>query len=166
MMKKVMFLLVAMLLSFSVSAATLTLGLNGSNNADQEIDFATGTLVGGSGKTDGGTWYSDFTLTTDEDTQAVVEFSFNPESAVSTALLSITNRVTGIATEWLGAGDLIVSYFFETGVAYGIDFYSVTSTQLKYDVSVSAVPVPAALFLFAPALLGFFGLRRKAAVAA
>ncbi|MBL1319522.1 MAG: hypothetical protein COA63_000485 [Methylophaga sp.] len=26
---------------------------------------------------------------------------------------------------------------------------------------VSAVPVPAALFLFAPALLGFFGLRRK-----
>tara|TARA_R110002095_G_scaffold209934_1_gene196800 strand:+ start:207 stop:344 length:138 start_codon:yes stop_codon:yes gene_type:complete len=30
--------------------------------------------------------------------------------------------------------------------------------------SVSAVPIPAAL-LFAPALLGFFGLRRKAAVA-
>ncbi|MBV1950731.1 MAG: hypothetical protein KUG64_00850, partial [Cycloclasticus sp.] len=29
-----------------------------------------------------------------------------------------------------------------------------------------AVPIPAALFLFAPALLGFFGLRRKAAVAA
>ena len=28
--------------------------------------------------------------------------------------------------------------------------------------AVSAVPVPAALFLFAPALLGFFGLRRKA----
>ena len=37
---------------------------------------------------------------------------------------------------------------------------------LKYDVSVSAVPVPAALFLFAPALLGFLGLRRKTAVAA
>jgi len=28
--------------------------------------------------------------------------------------------------------------------------------------SVSAVPVPAALFMFAPALLGFFGFRRKA----
>lgn len=28
--------------------------------------------------------------------------------------------------------------------------------------SVSAVPIPAALFMFAPALLGFFGLRRKA----
>ena len=30
-------------------------------------------------------------------------------------------------------------------------------------VSVSAVPIPAALFLFAPALLGFLGLRRKRA---
>lgn len=32
-------------------------------------------------------------------------------------------------------------------------------------VSVSAVPVPAAAFLFAPALLGFMGLRRKTAKA-
>ncbi len=30
------------------------------------------------------------------------------------------------------------------------------------SVSVSAVPIPAAAFLFAPALLGFMGLRRKA----
>lgn len=30
------------------------------------------------------------------------------------------------------------------------------------NVSVSAVPIPAAAFLFAPALLGFMGLRRKA----
>jgi len=34
------------------------------------------------------------------------------------------------------------------------------------NVSVSAVPLPAALFLFAPALLGFLGLRRKSALAA
>lgn len=32
----------------------------------------------------------------------------------------------------------------------------------KYCPPVSAVPVPAAAFLFAPALLGFMGLRRKA----
>ena len=35
----------------------------------------------------------------------------------------------------------------------------------QIDVKVSAVPVPAALFLFAPALLGFLGLRRKSALA-
>ncbi len=37
----------------------------------------------------------------------------------------------------------------------------------KVDIgSVGAVPVPAALFMFAPALLGFFGLRRKVSKAA
>ena len=34
--------------------------------------------------------------------------------------------------------------------------------NFRYGDSVSAVPVPAALFLFAPALLGFLGFRRKA----
>ena len=29
------------------------------------------------------------------------------------------------------------------------------------DIQVSAVPIPAAALLFAPALLGFLGLRRK-----
>jgi len=40
------------------------------------------------------------------------------------------------------------------------------SKLLIDNLTPSAVPIPAALFLFAPALLGFFGLRRKAAVAA
>lgn len=35
-----------------------------------------------------------------------------------------------------------------------------------YSPGVSEVPVPAALFLFAPALLGFMGLRRKAKISA
>jgi hypothetical protein len=34
--------------------------------------------------------------------------------------------------------------------------------SVDYNTTPNAVPVPAALFLFAPALLGFFGLRRKA----
>jgi hypothetical protein len=34
--------------------------------------------------------------------------------------------------------------------------------DFTYNENVSAVPVPAALFMFAPALLGFMGLRRKA----
>lgn len=42
-----------------------------------------------------------------------------------------------------------------------------TLDDLRYGLhNPSAVPVPAALFLFAPALLGFFGLRRKATLAA
>jgi len=46
-----------------------------------------------------------------------------------------------------------------------------TLDDLRYGlhtpaVTPSAVPIPAALWLFAPALVGFFGFRRKAAVAA
>jgi len=33
-------------------------------------------------------------------------------------------------------------------------------------MNVSAVPIPAAAFLFAPALIGFMGLRRKTNVSA
>ncbi len=40
------------------------------------------------------------------------------------------------------------------------------SNQFYINVLDAQVPVPAALFLFAPALLGFFGLRRKATLAA
>lgn len=39
-----------------------------------------------------------------------------------------------------------------------------STTQNLTISSVSAVPVPAALFMFAPALLGFIGLRRKAKI--
>jgi hypothetical protein len=39
---------------------------------------------------------------------------------------------------------------------------SAFSSQLKWLYKVSPVPIPAAAFLFAPALLGFMGLRRKA----
>ncbi len=35
------------------------------------------------------------------------------------------------------------------------------NTIVSLDLNTSAVPVPAALFLFAPALLGFLGFRRK-----
>jgi hypothetical protein len=166
-MKKVMFLIVGMLLSANASAATLSLTTAGTLNASQEVSAVVnnGPVAIGSGETTGGSWWSDFNLTTDEDTSAVVEWSFNPESAVSQAELSIWDDGVRIIQEFV-AGDFITSVFLQAGHTYWVDFTSVTSTALSYDISVSAVPVPAALFLFAPALLGFFGLRRKAAVAA
>lgn len=53
-----------------------------------------------------------------------------------------------VSAEWLMVGGV--------GGLFNLDNISVSNE------SVSAVPVPAALFMFAPALLGFFGLRRKA----
>ena len=48
------------------------------------------------------------------------------------------------------------------GITYGLDIFNASSDELKYDVSVSAVPIPAAFFLFAPALMGLIGLRHRA----
>ena len=53
-----------------------------------------------------------------------------------------------------------------TGSLFGIgavdynDEFKISGINVSYDVA--AVPIPAAAFLFGPALLGFMGLRRKA----
>jgi hypothetical protein len=47
-------------------------------------------------------------------------------------------------------------YEFEVDGVFGY------ATEWSKSAAVSAVPVPAAAFLFAPALLGFMGIRRKA----
>ncbi len=64
-------------------------------------------------------------------------------------------------------------WFKNLGLEGGGDFANYSSNFLKLGmhvtepgdwirvITVSAVPIPAALFLFAPALLGFLGLRRK-----
>lgn len=51
------------------------------------------------------------------------------------------------------------AYFTTNTLALDDDYFDVTITN------VSAVPIPAAAFLFAPALLGFLGLRRRKLVA-
>jgi hypothetical protein len=54
------------------------------------------------------------------------------------------------------------------GFGFGRDQGMITTETLDFDAAaieaarVSAVPVPAALVMFAPALLGFLGFRRKA----
>ena len=71
----------------------------------------------------------------------------------------VVTRVGGLAyASFLNSAGLdIVNLNFD-------DFTSIASIELTViPDNVSAVPVPAAAFLFAPALLGFIGLRRKAA---
>jgi len=79
-------------------------------------------------------------------------------------------------TDYFTVGNLTGA--FNTQGLEGGDVYSVTGNLLNLTMtvsepgdwirvitatpSVSAVPIPAAFFLFAPALLGFLGLRRKA----
>jgi hypothetical protein len=74
-------------------------------------------------------------------------FNLAPNAAWTNILISVVN---------VNAGDKL-SFSHAGGDNVGI---------MLDNVSVSAVPVPAAAFLFAPALLGFMGLRRKAAKSA
>jgi hypothetical protein len=164
-MKKVMLFIASMLFAVGANAATLNLVANGVNGGvSQNVSALTTSIVSGYGQTGGAaSWGSFFNLTTSQATTGVVEWSFNPEAAVTTAVLQIfdvTNNVI-LATHNV-VGDFITSFQFLAGTTYGIDFRDINSTATRYDVTVSAIPVPAALLLFAPALLGFMGLRRKA----
>jgi hypothetical protein len=171
-MKKAMLFLVALLFSFGANAASLNLHTVSSSGATQSVDVASGQTVLGSGTVaTAGSWYSLFDVDTTADTTAIFSWTFNPENLasgqvkfgevscygcgyVSSVVYNITSSFT-------------FSAFLEAGKIYGIDLINATSTVMKYDLSVQAVPVPAAAFLFAPALLGLFGLRRKSqAVAA
>lgn len=73
-------------------------------------------------------------------------------------------------------GGALMSYaltasFIEPLVGQKFEFFnnnSNTSNAYQFYIdtaNVSAVPIPAALFLFTPALLGFFGMRKKLEVA-
>ncbi len=76
---------------------------------------------------------------------------FNMDGNTSTIEFYLLNSSFGniVSARWLMVGG--------SSGAFNIDNISV-------NASVNAVPVPAALFMFAPALLGFLGLRSKAKV--
>jgi len=57
-------------------------------------------------------------------------------------------------------GSVLIDEYYQ--VSYIGDSGGGTGTSLKWLYKVNPVPIPAAAFLFAPALLGFIGLRRKA----
>ncbi|HEC73383.1 MAG TPA: hypothetical protein ENI26_03305 [Methylophaga aminisulfidivorans] len=172
-MKKAMLFAVALLFSVGANAASLGLTGIGSNGASQNVDVNNNSVVlaGGTvGETS--VWSSLFDLTTDTDTNVNIEWSFNPFKALTGAQI-VFGQISGPNGYYLPGsqvfditGDFSFTAFLTEGLFYGLDIINASSSVLKYDLSVSAVPVPAALFLFAPVLLGFLGLRRKSAVAA
>ncbi len=162
-MKKAMLFIVALLFSVSVNAATLSLSEVASTNASQSADVTSGSVVLGSGTVSSpSTWSSEFSLTTDTNTPVVIEWSFNPAITGATLVFGTALDTVSYAI----TDDFSFTAMLTAGTNYILKIIDATSGVVKYDVSVSAVPVPAALFLFAPALLGFLGMRRKSAVAA
>jgi hypothetical protein len=169
-MKKVMFIIFAMLFSVSVSAATLDLDKIDASFDSQEGGGVTGDLsdtVTALGYTtqDDGEYIQDWAISTDAETSILVEVNFNPEDTGTSISLWSGGSILSSAI----GGDPMS--FIYNGLMTGTDYFirvvgTVNGDLNSYNLTVSNVPVPAALFLFAPALLGLFGLRRKAVLAA
>jgi hypothetical protein len=101
-------------------------------------------------------------LTTDNGTI----FSTDGSSSIGdTSIISgadISTLAFGGSGTTLGGG---IIFSFISGNVLTLGFNDGGGSDSDYDdivVSLQAVPIPAAAFMFAPALLGFMGLRRKA----
>ena len=167
-MKKAMLFIIALLFSVSASAASLNLTAGTNPNVNSTIDAfqfnGTDTVVGHASTTgpDFKTW---FNVESDVDTAAVVEWTFNPAENLDIAKLVFNSAITTKIVKFTDGFSVIQTVLLTAGQKFWLNVQGVALDNLGYTVSVQAVPVPAALFLFAPALLGFLGLRRKSAVA-
>jgi len=161
-MKKVMFIIVGMLFAVSVNAASLTLtGESGNvgvvSPGEGQVVFADTSLVNGS-------FTDTFTLESETDTMIYIEAGVTPDSTVNTFTMTGVGG-TGNGFVYANVMDFTVNFMIFADTLYTI-VVDITDIRVgSYEFRIET-PIPAALFLFAPALLGFFGLRRKAAVAA
>jgi len=167
-MKKVMLLVVGMFFAMSVSAATLTWDEGFNTDFTYSVP---GSSIGASEtySEDGAVAHLDslqFTVDVDTQVESIVSTFLGSQFVVNSVSLD-GNFFTDLGAQGLSnAWALIGGAYLTAGIhSLVVDIASVSGAG-QLNVQVSAVPIPAALFLFAPALLGFFGLRRKAAVAA
>lgn len=158
-MKKAMLFAITLLFSFNANAASINIfnDVLGGGASFVGYNFNDGPLAAASYSAQG-----DFTIgnvvTVDKDVNAVLEWTFNPEANLTGAEISKGgdfDLVTAIT------GDYKFSMFLQAGVTYFFDIVGNVNPAAGIQLSVQAVPVPAALWLLAPALMGFFGLRRR-----
>ncbi|PHS32642.1 MAG: hypothetical protein COA95_02490 [Methylophaga sp.] len=163
-MKKLLIVLFSIFAMANANAATLTADAGWS-----EFDFS-GT---------GSAWTDTFTFTITQASTLTVTDAFQSgdifEVFAGASSLGLTSTPTGVlgqqissnydaaaaSSDWsTGMWTFLAGTYTISGIVFDSPF-NFGSAALRLDTGVSAVPVPAALFLFAPALLGFLGLRRK-----
>jgi hypothetical protein len=173
-MKKAMLFVVSFLFAVSANAATLDLTLDGTGGflggASQTINSNNSSDVSASGLGLGVTWFSDFILESDKDTKAVISFeaigaSLSKHSSINVDFGDASPIFSAGESPFTGVFSFTQTVMLTAGTQYFFLLDGIKNVA-GYSLNVSAVPIPAALWLFAPALLGFFGLRRKAQNAA
>ena len=101
----------------------------------------------------------------------------NPWTEVVVAILSVSNALTSDLIDIIpAAGSSSMSTSYASGDTFRVALFGNltdaaktaidggATVQASYELNVSAVPVPAAVWLFGTALLGLMGFKRKASV--
>jgi hypothetical protein len=166
-MKKILLASTLLAASFSINAATVNLdALTSTNLNPVELNLTAGTYnvnpfagaftswnawgsstgCDSTGANCSKGWINNYSITTPTETI----FTSNSIRYAS-ANLALLNS---LSTSFTLLSDATVKFFINDS-NYGDNIGGMS-------LNVSAVPIPAAAFLFAPALLGFMGLRRKA----
>ncbi|MDC1288038.1 hypothetical protein N8198_09140 [Gammaproteobacteria bacterium] len=85
-------------------------------------------------------------------------------SCLSFSSLSDGSYIAGVTSPSISAGSVLFAAMWEVGPAPILDIFDETA-QLNISVSApSAIPVPAAFWLFGSALIGFVGVSRRTSV--
>ncbi len=172
-MKKTMLFFAALLFSFNASAASLSLAGNATNAGSVANNSGDVVTADWRGTGTGNTRVNDsFTVTSDVATTGTLSLTFNP--LIPSTTVSIFDGFTTTVLDVVRVGSLGLvefTWMLEAATDYVINVVigrgaAGSNYDLRLASGVSEVPVPAALWLFAPALLGFLGLRRKAKLAA
>jgi len=170
-------------LSASYDFSTLSSGTNVTNQyAGTTFSLAGGGTTSGSPTVNHGGITNSTTGAYPTADQLVVDFDYAVEN-VSFNFNNLGNNASFGGTIWsaydasntlLGSGSLssasgelfslglagITSIIWDNNLT-GRSSWIFSLKSLSFDASVTPVPVPAALFMFVPAILGFFGFRRK-----
>ena len=165
-MKKTMLFFAALLLSFNVSAASLELvGAVGNKGT---VGIASGSTVTAatSSLSKGATVFDSFTLKTDAATTATLSLTFNPLAPTTSVSIFDGTDIIGLSILKIGSlGILEYTWVLDAATEYVINIFigkALAGSNYDLRIATSEVPLPAALWLFAPALIGFLGFRRKA----
>jgi hypothetical protein len=170
-MKKVMFLIVGLFFSVSVNAATLSWNAASISAVEGWSTFESPSLI---------TATKNFNLVNDGYTRTLTFNVADGPATVGGLVVETTDEQFDISSVTLDGNPLTFDAFASRWSLNSAVMLAIGSYDLVIDITsvvaggllnvqvnaINEVPVPAALLLFAPALLGFFGLRRKAAVAA
>ena len=166
-MKKTMLFFAALLFSFNANAASLSLVGDAGNTGT--VGIGSGNVVtAATSALSAGAMVSDFfTISSDTATTATLSLTFNPLAPTTAVSIFDGVNIFGLDITKVGSlGVLEYTWVLAAATDYVINIFIGSAVlgsnyDLRIDTGISEIPVPAALWLFAPALLGFLGLRRK-----